>query len=68
LHDATYFKFSGQRLALLIMKVALIRIVSNYTLNYEKDKKITLNGNDAIHVFTYAAGGLHVGFKKHAHE
>lgn len=56
----------GQRLAMLIMKVALIRIVSNYILNYEKDKKITLN--DAIHVFTYAAGGLYVGFKKHPHE
>ncbi|XP_050465708.1 cytochrome P450 6k1-like isoform X3 [Cataglyphis hispanica] len=52
----------GQRLALLIIKVALITILSNYTLCYETDKKINLN--DAIHVFTYAADGLYVQFKK----
>ncbi|KAM0737251.1 Cytochrome P450 6k1 [Formica fusca] len=54
----------GQRLALLIIKVALITILSNYTLHYETDKKINLHGNDAIYVFTYAADGLYVQFKK----
>ncbi|CAL1688884.1 unnamed protein product [Lasius platythorax] len=54
----------GQRLALLMIKVSLIKILSNYALYYETDKKITLNGNDAIHVFTYAADGLYVQFKK----
>ncbi|XP_072757478.1 cytochrome P450 6k1-like [Anoplolepis gracilipes] len=54
----------GQRLSMLIMKVALITILLNYTLYYDTDKKMSLNGNDAIHVFTYAADGLHVQFKK----
>lgn len=47
-----------------MIKVSLITILSNYALYYETDKKITLNGNDAIHVFTYAADGLYVQFKK----
>lgn len=53
-----------------MIKVALITILSNYILYDETDKKITLNGNDAFHVFTYAANGLYVQFKKHynAHE
>lgn len=46
------------------MKVALITILSNYTMSYEMNKKRTLNDNDAIHVFTYAADGLYVQFKK----
>ncbi|XP_036138732.1 cytochrome P450 6k1-like isoform X2 [Monomorium pharaonis] len=50
----------GQRLGLLITKVALIMILSNYTLSY----KSTSSDNDAFHVFTYAANGLYVKFKK----
>ncbi|XP_011696504.1 PREDICTED: cytochrome P450 6k1-like [Wasmannia auropunctata] len=52
----------GQRLALLIVKVVLITILSNYTMSYENKKRS--NDSDAIHVFTYAADGLYVQFKK----
>ncbi|KAL6259233.1 hypothetical protein P5V15_009152 [Pogonomyrmex californicus] len=52
----------GQRFALIIIKVALIMIISNYIMSYET--KTTSNNNQAIHVFTYAADGLHVLFKK----
>ncbi|XP_071559039.1 cytochrome P450 6k1-like [Temnothorax nylanderi] len=51
----------GLRLALLILKVALITILSNYTMSYETNEK---HDNNAIHVFTYAADGLYVQFKK----
>lgn len=48
-------------MGLLLVKVALITILSNYTLFYEENIS---NDNDAIHVFTYAADGLYVQFKK----
>jgi len=37
-------------------------IISNYTMSYKMNKNTS--DNDAIHVFTSAAGGLHVQFKK----
>lgn len=58
----TAFKILGQRFALLIVKIALIMILSNYTLSCEANKKHA--ANDAIHVFTYASDGLYVQFKK----
>ncbi|KYM99582.1 Cytochrome P450 6k1 [Cyphomyrmex costatus] len=51
----------GQRFALLIVKVALIMIISNYTISYEVNKK---HDNNTIHVFAYASDGLYVQFKK----
>ncbi|XP_067217204.1 probable cytochrome P450 6g2 isoform X2 [Linepithema humile] len=51
----------GQRLGLLIAKVALITILSNYILDYEPSKK---DDKGIIHVFTYAADGLYVQLKK----
>ncbi|KAG5333305.1 CP310 protein, partial [Acromyrmex heyeri] len=51
----------AQRFALLIIKVAIIMIISNYTISYKTNKKHDYN---TIHVFTYAADGLYVKFKK----
>lgn len=51
----------GQRLAVLIVKVALITILSNYTMSYEAN---TSSDNNDFQVFTYAADGLHIKFKK----
>ncbi|XP_011868123.1 PREDICTED: cytochrome P450 6k1-like [Vollenhovia emeryi] len=53
----------GQRLAMLIEKIALIAIVSNYTMSLLPREENTLN-NSAIHVFTYVVDGLHVRFEK----
>ena len=55
-----YIEFQDKKTGLLITKVALIMIFSNYTVSY----KNTSSDNDAIHVFTYAANGLYVKFKK----
>lgn len=54
------YGISGQRFALFIIKVALITVLSNYTMSY----KPTSDYNAAFHVFTYAADGLYVQFKK----
>ncbi|XP_011696509.1 PREDICTED: uncharacterized protein LOC105455129 isoform X2 [Wasmannia auropunctata] len=55
----------GQRLALLIVKMMLIAIFSNYTLSYGSNKHS--DDNSTIHVFTYAVDGLYVQFKKIRH-
>ncbi|XP_072757476.1 cytochrome P450 6k1-like isoform X2 [Anoplolepis gracilipes] len=54
----------GQRLAVLLTKVALITIFSNYTVYYNMKKKPILNDNNAVGFFTYIADGLYVEFKK----
>ncbi|EGI64750.1 Putative cytochrome P450 6g2 [Acromyrmex echinatior] len=51
----------AQRFALLIIKVAIIMIISNYTISYKTNKKHDYN---TIHVFTYPLDGLYVKFKK----
>ncbi|KYQ53752.1 Cytochrome P450 6k1 [Trachymyrmex zeteki] len=51
----------GQRCALLIVKVAIIMIISNYTISSKANKK---HDNNAIHVFTYSSDGLYIQFKK----
>ncbi|EZA49969.1 hypothetical protein DMN91_011740 [Ooceraea biroi] len=63
----------GTRMGLLFMKIALIAIVTNYTLHYETDGALqnsNINGmankKKVRHVFQYAADGLHVQFKKRA--
>ncbi|GAB1863423.1 Cytochrome P450 6k1 [Camponotus japonicus] len=54
----------GQRFAVVLVKVALIMILSNYIVCYDKNEKPTLKDNNEIHVFTYAADGLYLQFKK----
>lgn len=39
-------------------------ILSNYTMFYKMNEKHNSSDNDAIYVFTYAADGLYVQFKK----
>lgn len=39
-------------------------ILSNYTVCYDMNEKCILNDNDAMGVFTYAADGLYIQFKK----
>ncbi|XP_012055740.1 PREDICTED: cytochrome P450 6k1-like [Atta cephalotes] len=50
----------AQRFALLIIKVAIIIIISNYTIFYKTNKEYD---NKVIHVFTYTPD-LYVKFKK----
>jgi len=63
LYNYICLKFSGQRFAVVLVKVALIMILSNYIVCY-KNEKLTLKDNNEIHVFTYAADGLYLQFKK----
>ncbi|XP_029679683.1 cytochrome P450 6k1-like [Formica exsecta] len=52
----------GQRLAILLVKVALIMILSNYTVCCDMNKKRT--NDNAMGFFTYVADGLYLLFKK----
>jgi len=44
------------------MKIALITIVTNYTLHYEMDK--LAEKKKSHHVFSYPVNGLYVQFRK----
>lgn len=55
------FSLAGQRLGLIMTKMALITILREYTLTNEKKGETVLK---PITVFTAAADGVHVKLKK----
>lgn len=61
-----YLQFSGQRLALVMIKTAIIALISNYTWVCTKQEES--DTDVAVHFFNYAADGLNVNFKKRKQE